>query len=53
MIGDRKHDIIGAHKTGIECLGVLWGYGPEEELVQAGADYIADTPQKAADMLLG
>ena len=53
MAGDRDNDIIGAHKAGIKCLGVLWGYGPEEELVQAGADYIADTPQKAADMLLG
>ena len=52
MIGDRKNDIIGAHKTGLKCMGILWGYGSEEELRTAGADFIADTPQEAADMLL-
>ena len=52
MIGDRKHDIIGAHKTGLKCLGVLWGYGTREELTEYGADFFADTPQNAADMLL-
>lgn len=53
MIGDRKHDIIGAHKTGLKCLGVLWGYGTREELTEYGADFFADTPQDVADMLLG
>ncbi|NLT08787.1 MAG: HAD hydrolase-like protein [Ruminococcus sp.] len=53
MIGDRKNDIIGAHKTGLKCMGILWGYGSGEELSEAGADYIANTPQEAADMLLG
>ncbi|MBR4627631.1 MAG: HAD-IA family hydrolase [Ruminococcus sp.] len=53
MIGDRRQDVLGAHDTGLDCLGILWGYGPEEELLEAGADYIAHTPQAAADMLLG
>ncbi len=52
MIGDRRQDVLGAHKTGIECMGILWGYGSVEELNEAGADYIAETPEKAADMLL-
>ena len=52
MIGDRRQDVLGAHKTDIECMGILWGYGSGEELTQAGADYIARTPQEAADMLL-
>lgn len=52
MIGDRNNDVIGAHKMGMECLGVLWGYGSEQELVSCGADYLAETPQTAADMLL-
>jgi phosphoglycolate phosphatase len=37
MIGDRKHDIIGARHNGIAGLGVLWGYGSREELEAAGA----------------
>ena len=40
MIGDRKHDIEGAKLCGLESVGVLYGYGSEEELIKAGADYI-------------
>ena len=40
MIGDRKHDIIGAKKTGLDSIGVLWGYGNRDELTAAGADTI-------------
>ena len=52
MIGDRKQDVLGAHKTGLKCMGILWGFGSLEELTEAGADYIAGTPEEAADMLL-
>ena len=52
MIGYRRQDVLGAHKTGLKCMGILWGFGSMEELTQAGADYIARTPQEAADMLL-
>lgn len=44
MVGDREHDVIGAHKAGIDCLGVLYGFGSLEELENAGADAIAETP---------
>ncbi len=43
MIGDRKFDVTGAHEIGVECIGVLYGYGSREELVSAGADYIVPT----------
>lgn len=46
MIGDRKHDIIGAKKTGLDSVGVLWGYGDREELTAAGADVIFDTVEQ-------
>ncbi|WP_297960481.1 HAD hydrolase-like protein [uncultured Ruminococcus sp.] len=52
MIGDRRQDVDGAHSTGIECMGILWGFGSAEELTEAGADFIAQTPREAADMLL-
>lgn len=32
MIGDRKHDIIGAHNNKIASIGVGYGYGNEKEL---------------------
>ncbi len=42
MVGDREHDVMGAHETGLDCLGVLYGFGTREELESAGADYIVD-----------
>ena len=41
MIGDRKYDILGAKKMGIDSIGVLFGYGEEKELRDAGATHIA------------
>lgn len=41
MIGDRKHDILGAKKIGLKSCGVLFGYGSREELEEAGADFIS------------
>lgn len=41
MVGDRKFDIEGAADNGIDSAGVLYGYGSEDELRNAGADYIA------------
>ncbi len=40
MIGDRKYDISGAKEVGIDSIGVLNGYGDQEELIAAGADAI-------------
>lgn len=40
MIGDRKHDILGAKKNGIKSCGVLFGYGTKEEFENSGADFI-------------
>ena len=44
MIGDRKHDIIGAKENNLDSIGVLFGYGDYEELKAAGATYIVETP---------
>ena len=42
MVGDRKHDILGAKEVGLNSIGVLYGYGSREELQSAGAFYIAE-----------
>ncbi len=51
MVGDRRHDVMGARSTGIDCLGVLYGFGTREELAQAGADYIAETVEEILDYM--
>ena len=40
MIGDRKHDLIGASENGIDSIGVTYGYGSQQELEDANATYI-------------
>ena len=45
MVGDREHDVFGAHAAGLECLGILYGFGTREELLNAGADYIEKTAE--------
>jgi len=52
MIGDREHDIIGAKEAGIDSIGVLFGYGDKDELVTAGADFIADRVSDIGQVLL-
>ncbi len=52
MIGDRKYDILGAKKAEITSVGVLYGFGSKEELVSAGADYIAETPRGLLDIVV-
>ena len=52
MVGDRSHDVIGAHKNSIPAIGVLYGYGSREELTKAGADQIVETVQSLSALLL-
>lgn len=44
MVGDRLHDVEGAHANGIKTIGVLWGYGGQAELAAAGAAAMIDDP---------
>lgn len=51
MVGDRKHDILGARQNGLESVGVLYGYGDRQELEEAGADYLAEQATDIAKFL--
>lgn len=42
MIGDREYDVIGAHKIGVNCLGILYGFGSREEFKNVNADYVEE-----------
>lgn len=52
MVGDREHDVIGAKKCGIPCIGVLYGYGSKEELNEAGADFLAASVEDIEKIIL-
>ena len=51
MIGDREHDVKGALANGVAAVGVLWGYGSRQELMQAGASALCETPESLMDYL--
>jgi len=42
MIGDRKHDIMGAQACGVQSIGVLYGYGDRSEIELAKPHDIAE-----------
>ncbi|MEH2557730.1 phosphoglycolate phosphatase [Bradyrhizobium algeriense] len=44
MIGDRSHDMVGAKNNGMKGIGVLYGYGSRDELLEAGAHHVCATP---------
>lgn len=43
--------IAGAKKNGIDCAGVLFGYGSREELEEAGADFVADSVEAVRNIV--
>lgn len=51
MIGDRHLDIEGARSHGMDSIGVLWGFGEEAELRDAGAGFLAKTPLELCERL--
>lgn len=53
LIGDTKYDVAGAHKCGIKCVGVEYGYAAAGELEAAGADYILKDLAALRQFLLG
>lgn len=52
MVGDRLHDIVGAHENGITAVGVLYGYGSMEEFKEYSADKTVATVSELSEYLL-
>ena len=50
LVGDRKYDIEGAAKVGIDAIGVLYGFGSREEF--SGAVAVAETVADLEKLLL-
>jgi len=52
IIGDRKHDIHGGRKVGIDSIGITWGYGSRAELEEAGATWITESTDDLCRLIL-
>jgi len=53
MVGDRFHDVEGATVNGLPCIGVLYGFGDKEELLNAGVICVAATPKELEKIIIG
>ena len=51
LIGDTRFDIEGAVNTGISSLGVSFGYGDTNEMINLGASTIVDSMEEITDSL--
>ena len=52
MIGDTTVDIKAASAAGVQSVGVLCGFGEEDELRQSGADFILESTALLPSVLL-
>lgn len=50
-VGDSEVDVQTAKNAGLECIGVTWGFRDRDELISAGADYIADTAEELLKLI--
>lgn len=51
-IGDSEVDVWTAKNEGLRCIGVTWGFRDREELLEAGAEFIADSVDEVLRILL-
>lgn len=52
MVGDRHHDIDGAHANGCIAVAVTWGYAEAGEMDVAKPHHVVDTTGDLRDLLL-
>ncbi len=50
MIGDRRHDMVGAIANNVFPVGVLWGFGNHDELSGSGARQVLRHPHALANV---
>ncbi|KGA97199.1 5'-nucleotidase [Alkalihalobacillus alcalophilus ATCC 27647 = CGMCC 1.3604] len=52
MVGDRKHDLIGANEVGIQSIAVLYGYGSYQELQEQNPVAICESVEQLRNRLI-
>lgn len=52
FVGDSGMDMATAKNADCVAVGVLWGFRTKEELLQNGADYLAQTPEELVSIIM-
>ncbi len=50
-IGDSEVDVQTAHNADLKCIGVTWGFRTKDELLEAGAEFIADNCSQVREII--
>ncbi len=53
MIGDTHYDLVGAKENNISSIAVSYGFGSNENLASNNPDYLVDSVEELAELLLG
>lgn len=51
MIGDTHYDMVGGKALNLKTIGVTWGFGSEQSLLEHGADYLVHHPLELVILL--
>lgn len=51
MVGDTSFDMEMARAAGVRAIGVAWGYHEPRELLEAGAECVAETMEQLEEMI--
>ena len=52
-VGDEIRDVRAAHKAGIACAAVSWGFNSRDSLISNKPTYLADHPSELAGICFG
>ena len=51
FVGDMEADILTAKNAGMVSVGVAWGFGEEQTLINLGADYLIHHPSELLEII--
>ena len=51
MVGDTYLDIIGANENHIPSIGVTWGYGEKEKMIQNHVSCLVDNTEELLEKI--
>lgn len=51
LIGDTKYDAMGAAQVSMDCVGITYGFGSKEDLLQAGVTHVCDSLKEVEEYL--
>jgi len=50
-VGDSEVDVMTARNAGVDCIAVTWGFRSPEQLQEAGASVLIDSPMELLEKI--